>query len=77
MSAISPIEPMMTPMQVAEYVAKTFSVSARQVYDRWTHSEGFPKATLLPSIGKRPRKRYVKSEIDQWIEEQQRNLRQK
>jgi len=70
MSTISPVEPMMTPMQVSEYVAKTFSVSPRHVYDRWTHSKGFPKPALLPTVGEHPRKRYVKSEIDRWIEEQ-------
>jgi predicted DNA-binding transcriptional regulator AlpA len=70
----SPSEPLMTPMQVAEYVARTFSVSKRQVYDRWTHSEDFPKPTLLPSAGKNPRKRYAKFEIDQWIEDQQKKV---
>lgn len=67
-------EPMMTPMQAAEYIADKFSVSKRHVYDRWEHLDGFPKPTLLPSVGKRPRKRYVKSEIDRWIEEQQKKL---
>lgn len=64
------IEPMMTQHQVAEYIAKTLAVSERHVYDRWVHFPGFPKARLLPTTGRTPKKRYVRSEIIEWTESQ-------
>lgn len=70
MPAISPSEPLLTQHQAAEYIAKTLVVSERHVYDRWVHFPDFPKPRLLPSVGKTARKRFVKSEIEQWIESQ-------
>lgn len=67
---MSDMEPMMTQHEVAEYISNTLRVSARVVYDRWVHFPGFPKAKLLPTMGKRAPKRYVREEIVKWTNRQ-------
>ena len=63
-------EPMMTQHQVAAHIAQKLNVSERVVYDRWVHLHGFPRAKLLPTFGKTARKRWPKSEIVEWCENQ-------
>lgn len=70
MIEINDNEPMLTQHEVSEYIAKMLKVSARAVYDRWVHFPGFPKAKLLPTMGKKPVKRYNRDEIIAWTEKQ-------
>jgi predicted DNA-binding transcriptional regulator AlpA len=62
------IEPLMSKIEAAEFVAAYLHVSFKQVYDRYMHMPDFPKAVPLPSpTGKKSRKRWNKSDLYAWM----------
>lgn len=62
------IEPLMSKIEAAQYVASYLHVSFKQVYDRYMHMPNFPQATPLPSpTGKKSRKRWSKADLYAWM----------
>lgn len=63
-----PIEPLMSKIEAAKYVANYLHVSPKHVYDRYMHMPDFPKGRPLPSpAGKKSRYRWNKADLYAWM----------